>query len=81
MSQDKLPHPTLPMEDYAYATVMELRKLNATLGRIADALEEITLLPAEGQGEAVELKEMSEVKPKKSHRDAKKAETNANSTE
>lgn len=79
VAQDKLPRPTIPMEDYAYATVMELRRLNATLERIANAFDEITLSPAQEQSEEVELKETSGTKPKKSHRDAKKAENDANS--
>ncbi len=71
-AERKLPNPATTNEEFAYATVLELRRLNANIENLVTTIKS-ALVPIEAlPTDEVELKEPGS-KPKPSHRDAKKA--------
>lgn len=72
---DPLPTPATAQDMYAYATVVELRRLNANLEALGQTLQSALAPLPEADGETVQLKEPeTEPEPPKkaSNRDAKK---------
>lgn len=67
-----LPNPATTPDEFAYATVFELRRLNANIESLVATIQSALVPVEELSTEDVELKE-PESKPKSSHRDAKKA--------
>src|SRR3546814_114336 len=55
MKPSKLPNPATSSDEYAYATVTELRRLNDNLGKLVGIIDEVTKTP-DVTGE-IELKE------------------------
>lgn len=68
----KLPNPATTQEEFAYATVLELRRLNANLEKLVATIKSALVPMEELPTDEVELKEPAS-KQKASHRDAKKA--------
>lgn len=64
-ASDKLPHPATNADTYAYATVVELRRLNSNLEQLLAMVQPATAV----ESDTVELKEPE--KPTPAHRDKK----------
>lgn len=72
MANDKLPTPATQQDMYAYATVVELRRLNANLEQLIGTIQgSLPPLPEQAADE-VELKEPVPAPAKPAHRDSKK---------